>query len=74
MVLTSGDDRSSTAALAGLAAGPAAAVLAAHPVVAVDRRGVGSSQPVNCMPDDTRRGLADAGQTPAAIRSTRWPS
>lgn len=62
VVLTSGDDRSSTAALAGLAAGPAAAVLAAHPVVAVDRRGVGSSQPVNCMPDDTRRGLADAGQ------------
>ncbi|MBU3065980.1 alpha/beta hydrolase [Nocardia sp. NEAU-G5] len=62
VVLTSGDDRSSTSALAGLAAGPAAAVLAAHPIVAVDRRGLGSSQPINCMPVDTRRGLADAGQ------------
>lgn len=63
LVLTSGADRSSTATLAGLAAGPAAAVLAAHPIVAVDRRGTGSSQPISCMPDDTRRGLADDGQS-----------
>ncbi len=62
LVLTSGVDRSSTATLAGLAAGPASAVLAAHPIVAVDRRGLGGSQAVNCMPDDTRSGLATAGQ------------
>jgi pimeloyl-ACP methyl ester carboxylesterase len=62
LVLTSGDDRSSTATLAGLAAGPAAAVLAAHPIVAVDRRGIGSSQPLDCMPTDTRRSLLDTGQ------------
>jgi len=63
VVLTSGADRSSTATLAGLVAGPAAAILAAHPIVAVDRRGLGSSQPINCMPDDTRQNLADNGQS-----------
>ncbi|WP_280268795.1 alpha/beta hydrolase [Nocardia wallacei] len=62
MVLTSGDDRSSSATLAGLAAGPASAVLGAHPIVAVDRRGMGSSQPIDCMTDDIRRALADNGQ------------
>ncbi|RDI59006.1 alpha/beta hydrolase [Nocardia pseudobrasiliensis] len=62
LVLTSGGDRSSTATLAGLAAGPNSAVLAAHPVVAVDRRGLGGSQPIDCMPSDTRRGLADSAQ------------
>ncbi|QIS21179.1 alpha/beta hydrolase [Nocardia terpenica] len=62
LVLTSGSDRSSTATLAGLASGPAAAVLAAHPVVAVDRRGLGSSQPIDCMPTNVRGGLAAAGQ------------
>ncbi|MBF6175136.1 alpha/beta fold hydrolase [Nocardia blacklockiae] len=62
LVLTSGSDRSSTATLAGLAAGPAAAVLAEHPLVAVDRRGMGSSQPIDCMTPETRRAVADNGQ------------
>lgn len=63
LVLTSGADRSSTATLAGLATGPASALLAAHPVVAVDRRGVGASQPINCLTDDTRSQLADNDQS-----------
>ncbi|WP_024805917.1 alpha/beta fold hydrolase [Nocardia sp. BMG51109] len=62
LVLTSGSDRSSTATLAGLTVGPASAVLAAHPIVGVDRRGTGSSQPIDCMTPDTRRALADNGQ------------
>ncbi|MCM6774382.1 alpha/beta hydrolase [Nocardia sp. CDC159] len=62
VVLTSGGDRSSTATLAGLAAGPNSAVLAAHPVVAVDRRGLGGSQAIECMPFESRRGMTDAGQ------------
>ncbi|MGV9677331.1 alpha/beta hydrolase [Nocardia sp. NPDC003482] len=62
VVLTSGGDRSSTETLAGLATGPNSALLAAHPVVAVDRRGVGNSQAIDCMATDTRRGLADSAQ------------
>ncbi|MBF6329760.1 alpha/beta hydrolase [Nocardia transvalensis] len=62
LVLTSGADRSSTATLAGLATGPAGAILTAHPVVAVDRRGIGSSQSIDCLHADTRRALADSAQ------------
>ncbi|MBF6297483.1 alpha/beta hydrolase [Nocardia amamiensis] len=62
LVLTSGSDRSSAATLAGLAAGPAAALLAARPIVAVDRRGIGSSQPIDCLPPEVRRGFADNAQ------------
>ncbi|MFI5716919.1 alpha/beta hydrolase [Nocardia sp. NPDC051750] len=62
LVLTSGVDRSSTATLAGLATGPAGALLAAHPVVAVDRRGIGSSQAIDCLPADIRSGLQDNAQ------------
>ncbi|WP_405492830.1 alpha/beta fold hydrolase [Nocardia sp. NBC_00511] len=62
LILTSGADRSSTATLAGLAAGPASALLAARPIIAVDRRGVGSSQPITCMTDPLRKTLADQAQ------------
>ncbi|AHH20034.1 putative hydrolase [Nocardia nova SH22a] len=62
VVVTSGADRSTTATLAGLVSGPGAAILGAHPLVGVDRRGLGSSQPLDCLLDDTRRGLADNGQ------------
>ncbi|MEU7138745.1 alpha/beta hydrolase [Nocardia sp. NPDC046473] len=62
LILTSGADRSSTATLAGLAAGPASALLAARPIVAVDRRGIGSSQPIDCLPPEVRKGLADNAQ------------
>ncbi|MGW4717337.1 alpha/beta hydrolase [Nocardia sp. NPDC004260] len=63
LVLTSGSDRSSSATLAGLAAGPASALLAARPIVAVDRRGIGGSQPIDCLPTEIRRGLADNAQS-----------
>ncbi|TQF66322.1 alpha/beta hydrolase [Rhodococcus spelaei] len=49
LVLTSGADRSSTSTLAALAAGPAAPLLAARPLVAVDRRGIGTSTPIECL-------------------------
>ncbi|WP_067707572.1 alpha/beta hydrolase [Nocardia yamanashiensis] len=62
LVLTSGNDRSSTATLAGLAAGPTAALLTSRPIVAVDRRGIGSSQAVNCMTNEIRRIINDQGQ------------
>ncbi|WP_280248654.1 alpha/beta hydrolase, partial [Nocardia abscessus] len=63
LVLTSGSDRSSSATLAGLAVGPASALLAAGPIVAVDRRGIGTSQPIDCLPSEIRRGLADNAQS-----------
>ncbi|WP_067540931.1 alpha/beta hydrolase [Nocardia crassostreae] len=62
LVLTSGSDRASTATLAALAAGPNNPLLAARPIVAVDRRGIGSSQPVSCMTADIRKTIADQGQ------------
>ncbi|WP_280424437.1 alpha/beta hydrolase [Nocardia carnea] len=62
LVLTSGVDRSSTATLAGMVTGPAGALLAAQPVVAVDRRGIGSSQAIDCLPDEIRSGLQDNAQ------------
>ncbi|MFF2551330.1 alpha/beta hydrolase [Nocardia sp. NPDC058058] len=62
LVLTSGSDRSSTATLASLAAGPSGSLLAARPIVAVDRRGIGSSQPVSCLTNDIRRTIADQAQ------------
>ncbi|MCJ0976281.1 alpha/beta hydrolase [Rhodococcus sp. ARC_M12] len=52
LVFTSGSDRSSIATLATMAAGPLSTLLEAHPVVAVDRRGIGRSTAVDCI-DDT---------------------
>ncbi|MBL1079711.1 alpha/beta fold hydrolase [Nocardia sp. 2] len=63
LVLTSGSDRASTGTLAGLAAGPGGtAALDARPIVAVDRRGIGSSQAVNCMTTEIRRDMSDQAQ------------
>jgi pimeloyl-ACP methyl ester carboxylesterase len=62
LILTSGSDRASSTTLVALATGNGAALLAAHPVVAVDRRGIGLSTPTTCMPPPTRQGLADNGQ------------
>ncbi|TDP41470.1 alpha/beta hydrolase [Nocardia ignorata] len=63
LVLTSGADRSSASTLAGLAVGPNRALLTAQPVVAVDRRGIGASQPIDCIPAQLRAVLTDLGQT-----------
>ncbi|MEU0538393.1 alpha/beta fold hydrolase [Nocardia sp. NPDC005978] len=62
LVLTSGSDRASTATLAALAAGPAGPLLATRPIVAVDRRGIGSSQPVNCLTPELRKQIAEQAQ------------
>jgi len=62
LILTSGADRPSTTTLADLAVNPSTALLAAHPIVAVDRRGVGTSTPTTCMSPEARQGLADNGQ------------
>ncbi|WP_228002020.1 alpha/beta hydrolase [Nocardia australiensis] len=62
LVLTSGSDRSSSATLAGLAVGPAGGLLTTRPIVAVDRRGLGTSQPIDCLPPEIRSGLADNAQ------------
>ncbi|MFZ2175104.1 MAG: alpha/beta hydrolase [Rhodococcus sp. (in: high G+C Gram-positive bacteria)] len=62
LVLTSGSDRSSTATLAALAAGGLTTLLSAQPVVAVDRRGIESSQKIECLTADMRRAVFDLGQ------------
>ncbi|WP_280504251.1 alpha/beta hydrolase [Nocardia farcinica] len=61
LVLTSGSDRSSSATLAGLALAQNG-LLAERPIVAVDRRGIGTSQPIDCLPLDIRQNLADHAQ------------
>lgn len=68
LVFTSGADRSSIETLADMASGQLATLLAEHPIVAVDRRGIGRSTAVNCITPDTRIPLSDLGQfaTPEA--------
>lgn len=62
LVLTSGSDRSSTGTLAALAVGGLSTLLSTRPVVAVDRRGVGTSTTIECLTPEVRRALADLGQ------------
>lgn len=62
LVLTSGSDTSSIEALADMAAGQNSTLLTAHPIVAIDRRGIGRSTAVDCVKPDARDALADLGQ------------
>ena len=62
LVLTSGSDRPSIETLADMAAGQGTTLLASHPIVAVDRRGIGRSAAVDCTKVDARKALADLGQ------------
>jgi pimeloyl-ACP methyl ester carboxylesterase len=62
VVFTSGTDRASTATLAAMASAGSTQLLAAHPVVAVDRRGIGASAALNCIPADVHTQLADNAQ------------
>lgn len=69
VVLTSGADQPSARALAVLATGPRATLLAQHPVVAVDRRGMGPGTDPDCLTSvDRFRLTGAAGRTadPAA--------
>ncbi len=62
LVLTTGSDMPSTRALAALATGPLSGALATRPIVAVDRRGTGNSQPIDCIFTADKRSLADLGE------------
>lgn len=70
LVLTTGSDLPSTRALAALATGPMSGSLAARPIVAVDRRGIGRSLEIDCIFPSDRRGLADLGQFGRAGEAT----
>ncbi|QKT11329.1 alpha/beta hydrolase [Rhodococcus sp. W8901] len=62
VVLTSGSDVASSTTLAALATGPSSTLLERQPIVAIDRRGIGSSTPIDCGRSMDRRALADLGQ------------
>ncbi|MFT4127937.1 MAG: alpha/beta hydrolase [Gordonia sp. (in: high G+C Gram-positive bacteria)] len=49
LILTSGTDMPSSRALLLLTAGAGRSLLATHPVVAIDRRGLGLSSPLDCL-------------------------
>ena len=62
LVFTSGADRASIEMLADITSGQSSTLLAAHPIVAIDRRGIGRSSAVNCVTSDSRIPLSDLGQ------------
>ncbi|WP_235157186.1 MULTISPECIES: alpha/beta hydrolase [Rhodococcus] len=62
LVMTTGADMPSSRALAALSTGSLAELAASRPIVAVDRRGLGASQPIECIFGADRRALADHGQ------------
>ncbi len=62
LVMTTGADMPSSGALAALSTGSLAELVASRPIVAVDRRGLGASQPIECIFGADRRALADHGQ------------
>ncbi|WP_430332238.1 alpha/beta fold hydrolase [Rhodococcus sp. ACT016] len=67
LVVTSGSDVTSTTTLAALATGPSSDLLERQPLIAVDRRGLGASTPIDCGPTVDRLGLDDLAQfTPGA--------
>lgn len=69
LVVTSGTDMPSAVAGLLLADGPGRALLADHPLVAVDRRGIGRSTAIDCLTSQERSVMLANGLTP----STRDP-
>ncbi|WP_299574476.1 alpha/beta fold hydrolase [uncultured Williamsia sp.] len=65
LVVTSGTDMPSAVAGLLMADGPGRALLADHPLVAVDRRGTGSSGPLDCFTSQERSIVLANGLTPA---------
>jgi pimeloyl-ACP methyl ester carboxylesterase len=61
LVLTSGTDIASARTLILLAQGGGRNLLSANPVVAIDRRGTGASQPLDCMTNLERNTLLTNG-------------
>ncbi|WP_238419252.1 alpha/beta hydrolase [Gordonia sp. 'Campus'] len=63
LVLTSGSDLPSSRTLMVMASGAGRALLASHPVVAVDHRGIPLSSDLDCMTRLERTTIADNGLT-----------
>ncbi|GGF41093.1 alpha/beta hydrolase [Williamsia phyllosphaerae] len=61
LVLTSGTDVPSALTAMLLASAPGRSLLADHPIVAVDRRGIGESSPLDCLTVRERNALLDNG-------------
>jgi pimeloyl-ACP methyl ester carboxylesterase len=66
LVVTSGTDMPSSVAGLLLADGPGRALLADHPLIAVDRRGTGASAPLDCFTRGERSVILANGLTPAS--------
>ncbi len=62
IVVTGGSERSSINTLTAIAAGPVSNLLAAHPLVAVDRRGSAKSGNTTCIDPQIARQIKDGGQ------------
>lgn len=62
IVVTTGSERSSINVLSAIAAGPVSNLLAAHPLVAVDRRGSGESGNNTCIDPQVARQIKDGAQ------------
>ncbi|WP_083533928.1 alpha/beta hydrolase [Gordonia desulfuricans] len=71
LVLTAGTDMPSSRALRLLADGPGRSLLNKHPIVAVDRRGIPDSTPLDCLTRSERVTLADNGLTAGADTAKR---
>jgi pimeloyl-ACP methyl ester carboxylesterase len=62
LVFTTGSDLPSSTQLPVWLAGAGADVLQAHPIIAVDRRGIGLSSPIDCRDRADRQAMRDQAQ------------
>ncbi|WP_156688928.1 alpha/beta hydrolase, partial [Mycobacterium sp. Marseille-P9652] len=62
LVFTTGSDLPSSTQLPVWLAGAGADVLQSHPIVAVDRRGIGMSSPIDCRERGDRQAMRDQAQ------------
>jgi pimeloyl-ACP methyl ester carboxylesterase len=62
LVFTTGSDLPSSTQLPVWLAGAGADVLQSHPIVAVDRRGIGMSSPIDCRDRSDRQAMRDQAQ------------
>lgn len=62
LVFTSGSDRASSELIAAFSTTGLSTLLQSHPIVAVDRRGMGRSTQIDCLPVEERHAVADLGQ------------
>ena len=69
IVLTSGTDMPSSRVIFALAGGRGAELLDTHPVVAVDRRGIGLSAPIDCLSRTQRAAIETNGGSTRTVYS-----